>query len=344
MGTRAFGRAAPGVDVRVVDDSDTDVPDGNPGEMLIRHSAETPRRAAFSGYLKDEAATADDLGLPRSSVTDAVKGLEARLGVRLLQRTTRQVSPTLDGEAYYRRCLSLIADLEDAEGAFVGAKPSGLIRIDVHGTLARYFLLPGLPRFREIYPDIRLHFGEAHQPLDMIREGLDCILRTGELADSPLIKRRLATLDRGTFASPGYLEGFGTPRTPDELDGHGMVGFVRARYRRDHPSRVPGRRRNPPPYLACHDDGDRPRDECSRGCLGLGLIQVPRYRVVSELATGALVEVLADFPPTQLPVHLLCSHTRQLSPRLRVFIEWVAEQFRSWTRSDLDGSLSLASQ
>jgi DNA-binding transcriptional LysR family regulator len=90
---------------------------------------------------------ADDLGLPRSSVTDAVKGLEARLGVRLLQRTTRQVSPTLDGEAYYQRCVSLIADMEDAEGAFSGAKPSGLVRVDVHGTQARYFLLPGLPRF-----------------------------------------------------------------------------------------------------------------------------------------------------------------------------------------------------
>ena len=89
---------------------------------------------------------ADDLGLPRSSVTDAVKGLEARLGVRLLRRTTRQVSPTLDGEAYYRRCVNLIADMEDAEGAFVGAKPSGLVRVDVHGTQARYFLLPGLPR------------------------------------------------------------------------------------------------------------------------------------------------------------------------------------------------------
>src|ERR1700689_5315167 len=100
---------------------------------------------------------ADDLGLPRSSVTDAVKGLEARLGVRLLLRTTRQVSPTLDGEAYYQRCVSLIADMEEAEGAFVGAKPSGLIRVDVHGTQARYFLLPGLPRFRQQYPDIRLH-------------------------------------------------------------------------------------------------------------------------------------------------------------------------------------------
>jgi DNA-binding transcriptional LysR family regulator len=108
---------------------------------------------------------AEDLGLPRSSVTDAVKGLETRLGVRLLQRTTRQVSPTLDGEAYYQRCVNLIADMEDAEGAFVGAKPSGLIRVDAHGTQARYFLLPGLPRFRRQYPDIRLHLSEIHQPL-----------------------------------------------------------------------------------------------------------------------------------------------------------------------------------
>src|SRR5712672_4785242 len=114
---------------------------------------------------------AEDLGLPRTTVTDAIKGLEARLGVRLLQRTTRHVSPTLDGEAYYRRCIDLISDLEDAEAGFTGVKPSGLVRIDVHGTQARHFLLPGLPRFRQQYPDIRLHFSEAHQPLDMIREG-----------------------------------------------------------------------------------------------------------------------------------------------------------------------------
>src|ERR1700736_907601 len=107
--------------------------------------------------------------------------------------------------------------MEGAEGAFVGAKPSGLVRVDVHGTQARYFLLPGLPRFRQQYPDIRLHFSEAHQPLDMIREGFDCILRAGELSDSPLIKRRLALLDRGTCASPDYLSRFGPPPTPAEL-------------------------------------------------------------------------------------------------------------------------------
>lgn len=204
----------------------------------------------------------------------------------------------------------------------------------MHGTLARFFLLPGLMRFRDMYPGIRLHFGEAHQPLEMIREGFDCILRAGELADSPLIKRRLAMLDRGTFASPGYLERFGTPRTPDELDGHEMVGLLAP----DTTQIVP---------LAFRSGGDirrftlptimtvtGPETNVAAACLGIGLIQVPRYRVASELAAGALVEILAAFPPTELPIHVLYSHKRQLSPRLRAFIEWAAEQFRSRTRSE----------
>jgi DNA-binding transcriptional LysR family regulator len=271
---------------------------------------------------------ADDLGLPRSSVTDAVKGLEARLGVRLLQRTTRQVSPTLDGEAYYRRCVSLIADMEDAEGAFVGAKPSGLIRVDVHGTQARHFLLPGLSRFRQQYPDIRLHFSEAHQPLDMIREGLDCILRAGELSDSPLIQRRLALLERGTFASPDYLSRRGPLHTPDDLAGHEMVGFLSQDTSEILPLVFgPGskpRQVTLPAFVTVTG----PETNVACACMGLGLIQVPRYRVASELAGGTLVEVLSGFPPSPLPIHALYSRTRQLSPRLRVFIDWMAEQFR----------------
>jgi DNA-binding transcriptional LysR family regulator len=101
-----------------------------------------------------------------------------------------------------------------------------LLRVDVHGTLARHFLLPGLPAFLARYPDIRLHIAEAHQPLDMIRDGFDCILRAGDLADSSLISKRIATLRRGTFASPAYLERFGVPKTPDDLEGHRMVGLL----------------------------------------------------------------------------------------------------------------------
>ena len=285
---------------------------------------------AFTRIVERRSFTkaADDLSLPRSSVTDAVKGLEARLGVRLLQRTTRQVSPTLDGEAYYQRCVSLIADLEDAEGAFVGAKPSGLIRVDVHGTQARHFLLPGVARFRQQYPGIRLHLSEAHQPLDMIREGFDCILRAGELSDSPLIRRHLATLKRGTFASPDYLRRLGIPRTPEDLEGHERVGMLSPDSGEVVPFafRVAGKARQV--ILPTTLTVTGPETNIASACLGLGLIQVPRYRVASELAAGVLVEILADFPPSPLPVHVLYSHTRQLSPRLRVFIDWMAEQFR----------------
>jgi DNA-binding transcriptional LysR family regulator len=289
---------------------------------------------AFARIVERRSFTkaAEDLGLPRSSVTDAVKVLEARLGVRLLQRTTRQVSPTLDGEAYYRRCVSLIADLEDAEAGFTGAQPSGLVRIDVHGTQARHFLLPGLPRFLEAYPDIRLHIGEAHRPLDMIREGFDCMLRAGELtADSTLIRRRLATLERGTFASPSYVSRFGIPETLNalEADGHRMVGF----YAPDTSEVAPFdflvdglyRRVTLPSVITVTG----PETNVASACTGLGLIQVPRYRVSGELAAGKLIEVLTQFPPSVLPVNVLYSHTRQLSPRLRVVIDWMAEQFRS---------------
>src|SRR5467141_1721174 len=154
---------------------------------------------------------ADDLGLPRSSVTDAVKGLEARLGVRLLQRTTRQVSPTLDGEAYHRRCLALIADVEDAEAAFGGAKPKGLLRVDVHGPLARHFVMPRLPDFLAEYPGIELYMSEGDRLVDLIREGIDCVLRVGNLQDSDMIARRVAMLTEMTCAAPGYIDRFGLP-------------------------------------------------------------------------------------------------------------------------------------
>src|ERR1700724_1709473 len=137
---------------------------------------------------------AEDLALPRSTVTDAVKQLETRLGVRLLQRTTRHVSPTLDGEAYHRRCLALIADLEDAEAAFGGAKPKGLLRVDVHGTLARHFVLPALPAFLAEYPELQLLMSEGDRLVDLVREGIDCVLRVGGWQGGEMIARRVPHL------------------------------------------------------------------------------------------------------------------------------------------------------
>src|SRR3984893_6208105 len=168
---------------------------------------------------------AEDLGLPRSTVTDAVKQLETRLGVRLLQRTTRHVTPTLDREAYHRRCLALITDLEDAEAAFGGANPKGLLRVDVHGPLARHFVLPRLPDFLAEYPDIQFYMSEGDRLVDLIREGIDCVLRVGDLQDSDMVASRLAILADVTCAAPAHIERFGMPADVSALTNHRIVGF-----------------------------------------------------------------------------------------------------------------------
>jgi len=270
---------------------------------------------------------ADDLGLPRSTVTDAVKSLEARLGVRLLERTTRQVRPTLDGEAHYRRCLSLIADLEDAEGAFGGARPKGLLRLEVQGTLARHFLLPNLPGFFAQYPDIEINMSESDRWIDLIREGVDCVLRFGHLPDSDMIARQVVVLERLTCAAPGYLERYGVPADPGALDGHRMVGIRSLTTGRLRPMEfmVDGAVREIPLPVIMSVTG--PESYLATAKLGLGLVQVPRFHAETDIANGALVQVLSEFPPPTVPVSLLYPRNRQLAPRVRVFIDYVMRAF-----------------
>ena len=271
---------------------------------------------------------ADDLGLPRSTVTDAVKTLEARLGVRLLERTTRQVRPTLDGEAHYRRCLSLISDLEDAEGAFGGARPKGMLRLEVQGTLARHFLLPNLPGFFAQYPDIEINMSESDRWIDLIREGVDCVLRFGHLPDSDMIARQVVVLERLTCAAPDYFARYGTPTDPDTLDGHHMIGLRSLTTGRLRPMEfmIGDALREIPLPVVMSVTG--PESYLATARLGLGLVQVPRFHAETDLANGALIEVLPDCPPPSVPVSLLYPRNRQLSPRVRVFIEYVMRAFR----------------
>lgn len=270
---------------------------------------------------------AQDTGLPRSTVTDAVQQLEARLGVRLLQRTTRHVSPTLDGEAYYRRCLVLLADFEEAEGAFAGARPKGLLRVDVQGTLARYFLLPGLPGFFATYPDIELSMSESDRWIDVVREGVDCVLRFGSLPDSDMVARRVTMLERLTCAAPSYLERFGVPTDPGALDGHRMVGL------RSHTTGIlrpldftqdgETRRVTLPTTLSVTG----PESYLPAARLGLGIAQVPRFHAEADLAGGTLIHLLPDCPPAPAPVSLLYPRNRQLTPRVRAFLDWATGEF-----------------
>ena len=270
---------------------------------------------------------AEDLGLPRSTVTDAVKQLEARLGVRLLERTTRLVRPTLDGEAYHRRCVALIADLEEAESAFSGARPKGLVRLEVQGTLARHFLVPNLPDFFARYPDIELNMSESERWIDMIHEGIDCVLHFGHSPDIDMIERQVVVLERLTCASPGYLERHGKPTDPKALDGHRMVGLRSLTTGRLRPMEFMIEGQLYEVALPATMSVNGTESYLAAVLLGFGLVQMPRFHAEGPLADGTLVQVLPNYPPPSVPVTLLYPRNRQLSPRVRVFIDWMLRVF-----------------
>lgn len=274
-------------------------------------------------------AAAADLNIPRSTATEALKSLETSLGVRLLDRTTRHVAPSLDGQDYYQRCLSILADIDEAEGALRNAEPHGLLRVDAHGLITRTFLLPHLSDFLHRYPRIDLHFGQSDRLVDLVREGVDVVLRAGELTDSGLIARRLGLIEEIIVASPAYLAERGVPRTPDDLDGHEMIGFLSSRTGEIIPLEltVDGQLRNIRLRSRITvDNSDTMADLARRGW---GLVQAPRYRFAADLAGGTLVEVLPDFPPSPTPLSVLYPQGRQVAHRVRVFLDWVAGLFGS---------------
>jgi DNA-binding transcriptional LysR family regulator len=270
-------------------------------------------------------AAASDLGIPRSSATLAIKQFEERLGVRLLHRTTRHVTPTLEGEIYYQRCKAILAEMQDAEAALTGREVRGLLRIEVHGPMARTFILPELPAFLKRHPALTLHIGEGDRFVDIVREGFDCVIRGGEIADSDMIVRRLGLAREATFASPTYLEDHGIPRSLEDLRAHEMIGFASSRTGQVLPLEftVEGEVRTM--MLSCRITVTNSDTYANLARLGFGLMQAPRYRYAEDLAAGTLVEVLHAHPPSPTPISVLYPKSRQLSPRVRVFIDWLVE-------------------
>jgi len=270
---------------------------------------------------------ANDMEVPRSTVTKVIADLERRLGVRLLQRTTRVVRPTLDGEAYYRRCLSILDDIEDAEGAFSGAAPRGMLRIEVQGTLARHFLMPGFPDFLARYPHLEIAMSEGDRWVDLVTEGVDCVLRYGQLPDSDLVARQVAMLERLTCATPEYLVRYGTPTDLASLAGHRMVGIRAITAGNVTPLEFVDGDHVQVLSLPCPLSVTGTESYLAGIRLGLGLAQVPRFHVEDDLRRGTLVEILHGLPPPSAPVSLLYPRSRQLSPRVRAFLDWAAAEF-----------------
>lgn len=273
------------------------------------------------------AKAADSLQLPRASVTILIKQLEAHLGVQLLQRTTRQISLTLDGAAYYPRCVRLLADLEETEAVFSAARhnPKGLLRVDMPAGVGRLMVIPALPQFTARYPLIELEIGLNDRTVDLIREGVDCVLRGGSALDESLVARPLATLDQVTCASPEYLQRCGTPRCLEDLKGHRMAEYFSnstgKRYGLEFV--VDGQLRliDLPKHVAVNSS-----DGYLAACeAGYGLVQAPYYHVARQLKEGRLIEVLRDVPPPGMPLTALYPPHRQLSRRVRVFVDWLVE-------------------
>ncbi|QNH19053.1 LysR family transcriptional regulator [Xanthomonas sp. SS] len=272
---------------------------------------------------------AETLHVGKASVTQAVQQLEARLRVKLLNRTTRKVNATADGAAFYERVIQLLADLDDAETSLSGAAaaPRGRLRVDVPSPLARLILVPALPAFHARYPEIQLDLGVSDRRVDLIGENVDCVVRGGVPNEQSLSARRIGELQAGVFAAPAYLDRAGMPAHPRELEDthHRIVGFTGASrgrkviayamQRDGERLSVQGR------HVLAVDDGNA---YLAAGLAGMGVLWLPDYMSRPHVASGELVPVFADWRLEPMPLYVAFPPNRHVSAKLRVFIEWIA--------------------
>ncbi|EPJ88151.1 MULTISPECIES: LysR family transcriptional regulator [Pseudomonas] len=273
------------------------------------------------------AKAADSLHMPRASVTILIKQLEAHLGVQLLQRTTRQVSPTLDGQAYYQRCVSLLADLDEVEAEFSSASiaPKGVLRIDIPVGFGRMILIPLLPEFSARYPMIELEIGMSDRPVDLIREGVDCVLRAGPPQDDSLVARPLTRMIQVTCASRRYLDQYGTPQTLADLPRHKVIEYFSASSNKRYGLEfmIDGLVKDfSLPKAMSINSADGYLAACEAG---YGLVQTPYYHIAEQLRRGTLLEVLKSYRPPAMALLALYPPHRQMSRRVRVFVDWLVE-------------------
>jgi LysR family transcriptional regulator, regulator for bpeEF and oprC len=281
------------------------------------------RVVELGGFTK----AADSLQLSKTTVSDLVQSLEARLGVRLFQRTTRRVKVTPEGAAFYERCAGILADLEEAEASVMQARvaPKGRLRVDVPSAFGRLFVIPALPQFLARYPDLRLEIGTGLRPVHLLEEGVDCVVRIGEQPDSSLVARRIGTVTFICCASPEYVRAHGVPRTPDDVSAHKCVTFMSNRTRRvlDWEFVQDGRKvqLTLDGVLAVNDHDAN----VVAGLMSLGIVKVPDYVARPYLESGQLMQVLTDWTAEQEPIAVMYPQSRHLSAKVRIFAEWVGE-------------------
>ncbi|MCP8633690.1 LysR family transcriptional regulator [Pseudomonas mosselii] len=283
-------------------------------------------RVVETGSFTKAAAT---LHMSKTTVTQLIQQLEARLRVRLLNRTTRKVNVTADGAAYYERVVRLLVDMDDAETSLSSASmtPRGRLRVDVPSPLARMLLIPALPEFFARYPEIQLTVGVSDRIVDIIGENVDCVVRGGEITDQSLVARHVGDLQLGMYATPGYLQRLGTPVHPRELEEgqHKTIGFLWFRTGKTLPyamqrgeERIEVQAR---PQLTV-DDGNA---YLAAGLAGLGMLWLPQYMAKPHLSSGELLPLFEDWHMSPMPMYLAFPPNRHVSAKVRVFIDWIIE-------------------
>lgn len=285
------------------------------------------------------AAAANHLGLSRTAASKHVQDLEARLGVALLNRTTRSVSLTQTGAAYFERARHILDELEaaDAEASLQTRTPRGRLRVSVPVSFGVRHLAPRLNGFRDSYPEVHLDLIVSDRQVNLVEEGFDLAIRIGELADSSLIARRIATGRLILCAAPGYLEARGWPAVPRDLRAHTCLGYPYwSGYQnwlftdpRGNPHRVPVRNE------LWSNNGDLLLAAAIGGC---GIVRQPDFIVHEALARGDLVEILPDLVKPEIGIHAIYPPAAVVALRLRVFIDYLTETFANdqpWRTSSL---------
>ncbi|HIH2746036.1 LysR family transcriptional regulator [Burkholderia aenigmatica] len=289
---------------------------------------------------------AQALGISRATATRTVQELETALGMPLLVRTTRALRATPEGDAYYRRCVRITADVDELEASIRGAAlhPSGPLRVELPTAVADAIVLPALGGFHARHPDLVLSLGVSGRAADRVGDVIDCSIRLGELPDSSLVARRLGMLERVTCASPAYLDRHGAPRTLDDLAVHRAVNA----------SSIPGQRTVELDFLVdgavrkVRLDGivsvDDEHAYLACGAHGLGLIQPPRVAAQPLIDAGQLREVLSRWQPAALPVSAVYVKRPHVSPGVRAFVDWIAERFEAAAREQAGLVTGLAAR
>ncbi|HFW1655106.1 TPA: LysR family transcriptional regulator [Salmonella enterica subsp. houtenae serovar [1],40:z4,z23:-] len=273
---------------------------------------------------------AEDVGLPKGSVSRQIQALEHQLGIRLLHRITRRVQLTQDGMVYYERAKDLLSNLDELEGLFQPdpASISGKIRVDIPPGLANSLIMPRLPTFLHHYPGIALELCSSDRQDDLLREDFDCVVRTDPLHAPGIVTRPLGELARVNCASPQYLARFGYPENLDDLASHAVVHYSLA------PGvSSPGFAFETPHGMQWVKTGGmltvNSTETWHTACLvGLGIIQTPRIAVREALRAGTLIEILPQYRAAPLSVTLHYPHRRNLSRRVHLFMVWLTETIK----------------